>query len=129
MNELFKAIFERLGLQLSVNVFDHVKQDLPNSDYPFVRVDAINPSDNGTDTETGFIAELQVITFSQYEGFKELNDLTDAIYNALHRWDFPDTMNFGISGIRETFRKSVVMPDGLTRSGVQRYEIIFEPLP
>lgn len=129
MNELYAAIYARLVSQLTVNVYGHVPQDLPNSSYPFVRIDAINPVDNGTDEELGFIAELQIIGFSQYEGLKEINTITGEVYTALHRWAFPDTISYGISGIRETVRTTVTSPDGLTRNSVQRYEIIFEPLP
>jgi hypothetical protein len=129
MNEIFAAIYARLVAQLTANVYDHVPQDLPLTDYPFVRVDAINPTDNGTDLETGFSATLQVIGFSQYSGVKEINDIADDVYSALHRWDMPDTATYGVSGIRETFRTVAVQSDGLTRNSVQQYEIIFEPLP
>jgi hypothetical protein len=129
MNELLKAIYTRLTTSLTANVYDHVPHDLADSDYPFVRIDAINPDDNGTDTETGFISELQIIGYSRYRGFLELNDLTDEVYNALHRWAFPDTISYGISDIHETERRLVVAPDGLTRNSVQRYVIQFEPLP
>ena len=129
MNEIFKAIFDRLTSQLTENVYDHVPQDLANYNYPFVRIDAAQPVDNGTDQETGFIATLQVVGFSQYRGVKQINDLADDVYNLLHRWEFPDTTTYGISGIRETFRNITVQSDGLTRNSVQQYEIIFEPLP
>tara|TARA_R110002167_G_scaffold234760_1_gene440050 strand:+ start:25 stop:417 length:393 start_codon:yes stop_codon:yes gene_type:complete len=129
MNELFAAIYTRLSAEITANVYDQVPQDLPDSSYPFVRIDAIQPSDNGTDLETGFIATLQVVGFSQYRGVKEINNLADSVYDTLHRWSFPDTATYGISGIRETFRSIAVQPDGLTRNSVQQYEIMFEPLP
>lgn len=129
MNEIFSSIYNHLDINLTANVYDHVPQDLPNTDYPFVRVDAVNPEDNGTDTETGFIAEIQVVTYSQYRGLQEINDLMDEIYDELHRWAMPDTTTYGVSGIRETVRSTVMAQDGITRNGVQRYEIIFEPLP
>lgn len=130
MNEIFKAIYDRLTAQLTPVVYDHVPQDL--NVYPFVRLDPVQPVPNDTDTETGFIAEIQVISYSRnenYEGNKEIVDLTDSIYNALHRYALPDTANFGISGINETFRSISTDADGLTRIGAQRYNIIFEPLP
>jgi len=129
MNEIFAAIYTRLTAQLSNNVYDHVPQDLPETSYPFVRVDAVQPDDNGTDTEVGFIATVQIIGYSRYNGVKEINTLADNVYNVLHRFDLPDTASYGISGIRETFRRIAVQPDGLTRNSVQHYEIIFEPLP
>tara|TARA_R100000541_G_scaffold12803_1_gene21320 strand:- start:1049 stop:1447 length:399 start_codon:yes stop_codon:yes gene_type:complete len=130
MNEIFAAIFARLQAELTgINIFDHVPQDIENSAYPLVRVDAVNTTDNGTDTEIGFVAECQIVTYSRYKGFKEINEICDQVFFALHRWNFPATISFGISGIRQTARTTNVNPDGLTRHGVQRYEIIFEPLP
>lgn len=127
MNEIFKAIYDRLTLLLTEPVFDHVPQDENN--YPFVRVDNIQPVTNDTDTETGFIATVQIVGFSRYRGSKEINNLSDSVYAALNRWDMPNTTTYGITGINETFRQLAVQPDGLTRNSVQQYEIIFEPLP
>lgn len=129
MNEIFSSIYTRLTSQLTDNVYDHVPQDLASSEYPYIRIDAVNPSDNGTDTETAFTASVQIVGFSQYEGTKELANLSGEVYDALHRWDMPDTATYGISGIRETFRNIAVQPDGLTRNSVQQYEILFELLP
>ena len=129
MNEIYKAIFDRLTVQLTANVYDHVPQDLEDSNYPFVRVDNIQPNDNGTDTEKAFTATVQIVGFSRYRGSKEINTLADDVYNNIHRWAFPDTATYGVSGIRETFRNIAVQADGLTRNSVQHYEIIFEPLP
>ena len=129
MNELFAAIYIRLNDQLSINVYDHVPEDLAISNYPFIRIDAIQTSNNDTDSENGFTATMQVVGFSQYRGIKEINIVADSVYDALQHWSFPDTATYGISGIQESFRNMAVQPDGLTRNSVQQYEIIFEKLP
>ena len=129
MNELFAAIYTRLNAQLTINVYDHVPQDLGSSSYPFIRIDAIQTSNNDTDSENGFTATMQVVGFSQYRGIKEINTVADSVYDALQHWSFPDTATYGISGIQESFRNIAVQPDGLTRNSVQQYEIIFEKLP
>ena len=127
MNEIFKAIYDRLTAQLSESVYDHVPQDLDV--FPYVRIDPLEAEPNDTDTELGFIATAQIITFSRYRGSKETNDIMTNIYTALHRYAIPDTASYGISGIKETFRQTAVEDDGLTRVGVQRYTITFEQLP
>ena len=129
MNELFAAIYIRLNDQLSINVYDHVPEDLASSNYPFIRIDEIQTANNDTDSENGFTATMQVVGFSQYRGIKEINIVADSVYDALQHWSFPDTANYGISGIQESFRNMAVQPDGLTRNSVQQYEIIFEKLP
>ena len=127
MNEVFKLIFDRVSAIVTGNVYDHVYEDLNESNYPFVRVDAIQTNGNDTDTENGFVATIQIVGYSNYRGVKEINDIADEVYTALHKYNFPDTANYGISGIHENFR--TIVADGLTRNSVQRYTITFEPLP
>ena len=129
MNEILTAIFARLDSELTAPVYDHVPQDPTDSDYPYVKLGSLEPEDNGTDTETGFMLELEIFAYSRYRGMKEINDLDDQIYAALHRWAMPDTASYGISSIRERVRSVIMLDDGLTRESVQRIEIIFEPLP
>lgn len=126
MNEIFKSIYDRLSTELSTPVHDHVPQD--NQVYPFIRVDQLQTSNNDVDDKSGFSAVIQIVGYSRYRGSKEISDITDDIYTALHRHDFPDTMTYGISGIEEDFRRIATQPDGLTRNSVQQYELFFEPL-
>ena len=127
MSEVYKAIFDRLNAQLTENVYDHVPQNLPESSYPFVRVDPLQTVVNDVDDKAGFVATVQVVSFSRYRGEKEVSALALSVYNALHRYDFPVTLNYGISGIQQTFEQIAVQPDGLTRNAVQQYEVLFEP--
>ena len=127
MSEVYKAIFDRLSSQLTEDVHDHVPQDLPESGYPFVRLDPLQTVVNDVDDRAGFVATVQVVSYSRYRGNKEVSALALTIYNALHRYDFPLTTTYGISGIQQTFEQIAVQPDGLTRNAVQQYEVIFEP--
>jgi len=129
MNEIYSAIYNRLTSQLTESVYDHVPQDLDENNYPFVRVDSLEINNNDVDDKTGFSATIQIVGFSRYRGVKEVSNIADSVYNSLNRFDFPDTSNYGISGIEETLRKIIVQSDGLTRNSVQRYELNFEPLP
>ena len=129
MNEIYSAIYQKLLADLSVNVYDHVPQDLTESNYPFVRLDQLETSNNDVDDKAGFSATIQVVIFSRYRGSNEVSNIADNVYNSLNRFNFPDTSNYGISGIEETLRKIIVQSDGLTRNSVQRYELNFEPLP
>lgn len=127
MNEIYAAIYSRLSSELSVSIYDHVPQDL--NSYPFVRLDQIQSITSDTDTENGFTATIQAVGYSRYRGGKEINDLCASVYNALHLYSMPDTSNYGVSIINETFRNIAVQDDGLTRNSVQQFTIIFEPLP
>jgi hypothetical protein len=129
MNEIYSAIYQRLSDQLSIEIYDHVPQFKDDSDYPFIRLDPLEISSNDVDDKTGFSATIQIVGFSRYRGSKEVSNIADSVYNSLNRFNFPDTSNYGISGIEETLRKIIVQGDGLTRNSVQRYELNFEPLP
>jgi short subunit dehydrogenase-like uncharacterized protein len=126
MNEVFKAIYDKLTADLSVSVYDHVPQDLPESDYPFVRIDYPNLNDDDTDLELAWSGDIQIITYSRYRGIKEIADLTDAVYNSLHRISDLQTTNYTISNLVQSFISTVTEPDGLTRHGVQRFTLEFE---
>jgi len=127
MNEIFTAVYMRLSSTLSVDVFDHVPQDY--NVFPYVRIDPLTNNNNDTDFETGFISTVQIIGFSQYKGSQEVALLNSDIYDALHRYALPDTLSFGISTIHQTFSTIALEPDGKTRQSIQRFTIIFEPLP
>ena len=127
MNEVFEAVFDRLKSQLSVEIFDYVPQDFRA--FPFIRIDALTLTENDTDFETGFDGSLQIIVYSNYRGSKEVADINYEIYQALHRYDLPDTANFGISTIHQEFSNILIENDGITRKSVQRFRILFEPLP
>jgi len=127
MNEIFKSIYDRLVAQLSEPVFDHVPQN--HNSFPYVRIDPIESNGNDSDSENGFNATVQIIGFSRYRGSKEVAELQQNIYNALHRWGMPDTTSYGVSTIHQEFSTIALENDGQTRQSIQRFNIIFEPLP
>lgn len=128
MNEIYAALFTKLNTDLNpVSVFDEVPQD--NYSFPYVRIDPLILNQADTDTETGFSATVQIISYSQSKGSKEVVDLATNIYNSLHRFAFPDTASFGISTINQEFSTIALGTDGVTRQSIQRFNIVFEPLP
>lgn len=128
MNEIFVAIYERLSAQVSRPVFDHVPQDY--DDYPYIEMEMISDAGNDTDTENGFNSTIQIVTYSRYRGGKELSDLQTEIYNALQLYKIGDTANFGVSGgLQQTIKTGFKQPDGITRKGVQRFQLFYEQLP
>lgn len=128
MNEIFKSIQNKLETDLApVKVFDNVPQD--KYKFPYVRIDPLTSNEADTDNETGFNSTVQIIAFSQYKGSNEIADLSTQIYNSLHRFAMPDTASFGITTIHQEFSAIALESDGITRESIQRFNIIFEPLP
>ena len=127
MNEINAAIYQRLDAQITTPIFDHVPEG--EDSFPFIRLDAVETSGNDTDAESGFFGLVQVFAYSRYKGINEVAALNLEIYNALHRWAFPDTTSFGITSINQIFSNILTEGDGLTRLSVQRFNVTFEPLP
>lgn len=127
MNEIYAAIYDRLTDQLDCPVYDNVPQD--GFDFPYVRLDPLVMNNNDSDLENAFNSSVQVIGYSRYQGSKEVADINLSIYNALHRYAMANTATYGISAITQEFSSIVLSGDGKTRQSIQRFNILFEPLP
>lgn len=129
MNEITQAVYDRLVDQLdsSIAVYDQVPQDF--NDFPYVQINTPDNTQDDTDTESGFDSTMLIVGYSRYRGSLEISDLSQAIYNALHRWDFPDTSNYCISTINQLTSTISRSPDGITRDSAQVFRIIYEPTP
>ena len=127
MNEIMQALFDRLTSQLgSVPVFDYVPQDMKS--YPYVQINSLVPVVSDTDSELGFNVILKVVAFSRYRGGKEINDLCDTIYSALHQWSMPDTQTYTVGRIIEQNRRIYTQDNGYIRWSVQEYRLIVDPV-
>lgn len=127
MNEILEAIYNRLTSLLSVDVYDQTPQD--RNSFPYVQLNVPSTDENDTDLENGFNASVDIVSYSRYRGSKEINDLVKEIYDALHRWDFPDTASYCISIIQQVASGVTRSPDGITRDSIQTFKIIFENKP
>lgn len=127
MNEIIVSLFARLNTIITdVPIFDHVLQDTEG--YPYIQVVPQKVSTNDTDTELEFEVMIRVMVFSRYRGMKEVNDIIDRIYNALHQWSMPDTSNYSVGKLIEETRQTNVSPDGLTRYSVQDFKMWVETI-
>jgi hypothetical protein len=129
MNEIFKAIYDRLTASLSETVYDHVPQNLNDNNYPYVKITPLELENNDSDTENAFTATFKVLSFSRYRGTKEINDLSDEIFDSLHNFAFADTTTYGVSGCYQSSSVVTMLDDGLTRMSAQIFKINYEPLP
>lgn len=124
-----KAVYEVLSNDSEIKkkvkgVYDDTPQ---NEKYPYIVIgdDTINKWD--TDTELGFNTTLTIHSWSRKAGKKEIKEVMDLIYTALHRAEINiDTLHLVTCECEfmETFTDS----DRITRRGVQRFRIIVEVL-
>jgi len=127
MNEIYTAIFNAIDTSTATPVLGHVPENYDT--FPYIKVNSLENQENDTDLETGFVSTIQIEVFSRYRGQKECADLQGVIYGALHRVTLPDTVSYGLSTVQQEFSTILTESDGLTRTGVQRFTVIFEPLP
>ena len=127
MNEIIVSLFARLNAIITdVPIVDQVLQD--TEVYPYIQVVPQKIDNNDNDTDLEFIVMIRVMVFSRYRGMKEINDIIDRIYNALHQWAMPDTTNYSVGNLIETTRQTNVSPDGLTRYSVQDFKMWVETI-
>lgn len=127
INEIYSAIYARVDSQLAQPVFDHVPENY--NTFPYIKIGPLELSENDTDDRAGFAATLQITTYSRYKGSSEAATIALNIYNALSRYDMPDTALYGFSTIDQEYSSIITADDGLTRHSVQRFKIFFELLP
>lgn len=111
-------------------IYDQVPQvDDPasNTDFPYIVLGEWTMVENDTDTDTGFDATLTIHTWSRQRGYQECQNVMLQVYNALHRYTGLTVTGYGVSGIHQEFSDLMRDPDGITRHGVQRFRIYFEP--
>ena len=127
MNEIIVSLFARLNAIITdVPIVDQVLQD--TEVYPYIQVVPQKIDNNDNDTDLEFIVMIRVMVFSRYRGMKEINDIIDQIYNALHQWSMPDTTNYSVGNLIEETRQTNVSPDGLTRYSVQDFKMWVETI-
>ena len=110
----------------TIEFYSYVEE---NKAPPYTVVGFPELDENDTDTETGFIAEVQIESFSRYRGYNQVAIVNKAIYDSLHRVTMADTASYCFSTIQQSFSKIATDSDGLTRVSVQRFTVIFEPIP
>ena len=127
MIEIYSAIFNKLDTDITTPVYGHVPEN--ESAFPYIKVNPLANDNNDTDLETGFSSIIQIETYSRYRGITEVSGIADEIYNSLHRVSLPDTASYAFSTIHQEFSNILTESDGLTRVSVQRFKVIFEPIP
>ena len=120
------AVFAKLNAVagLTGKVFDEVPQ---GTAYPYAVIGEDNITEMATDDSTGVNALVQVHTWSEYAGFKEINTLQGLIKGAL------DRQSLTLAGwhfISCDFVQDIKMrdPDGKTRHGVSEYRVLIDTL-
>lgn len=117
------ALYLKLNSAISYDVYNHIPQADPYTPPPYV---VVGTEDIFTEWETdgkkGFNILATVHSWSEYRGFKELNEIRNSIYQALHRQELT-VSGYNCLGIEQESTNAFTDPDGLTRHGVQQFRI------
>lgn len=116
------AFYLKLKSSITYDVYDHIPQTDPYTLPPYVVVGDDNFTEWETDGKAGFNILATVHSWSEYRGGKEINEITSAIYLALHREEL-NVSGYNCLGITQESLQNVRDPDGITRHGVQQFRI------
>ena len=130
-----KAIYSKLANDVPLNlVIVGVFDDYPQltdpgdeSNYPFVSVGEDSHVTIDTDTELTNRVSITVHTWSRYQGRAETKQIQGLIYDALHRANLT-AVGYKFITITQESSLSEVDADGLTRHGVQTFDLMIEEL-
>ncbi len=122
------AVFDRLVDQVPFPVYDRPPQTEDAGDdesFPYLTIgeDTFTPWDD--DFTQGYESELNVHTWSRYRGRKEVKEIQQTIYDALHRHSI-SIAGYATINLHFEFADSVRDPDGLTHHGVSRFRLLIE---
>lgn len=100
-------------------VYDHVPADAA---FPYVVIGETEAEPFDDKTKSGMVQAFGVHTWSRARGAKEAKDVMAAVSAALHRAGLTVT-GHELAWIRFTESELMLEDDGLTRHGVQTFEI------
>ena len=129
-----KAVFEALTTNAdimanSIPVYDAVPQpqSVENSQYPYITIGEDNHNSIDTDTENMNQVSITVHTWSRSRGRAEAKTIQGYIYNTLHRANLTQ-FGYKFVNIMQDSSTSFYDADGITRHGVQTFNLIIEEL-
>lgn len=124
INETQASFYAKINAIAGLNVHGHVPQN--EAVYPYVVVDSMSLNNNDSDSEFAYDASVTVHVFSKYKGESETAGIQKQIYDAVHRQPLT-TASYKVSGVHQEYSEIMMDNDGITRHGVQRYRLFFEP--
>ena len=128
-----KAVYEKLIARAAllgreINIYDDVPIFTDEKTiFPFIALGDDTLVNWDTDTELGADVTLTLNVWSRYRGKKEIKDLQGFIYDTLHRADF-SVVGYKIITCEFVQSQSFMDFDGLTRHGVQTFQLLIEKL-
>ena len=130
-----QAIYTKLANDTALNaaikgVFDDYPQLTDPGDasnYPFVAIGNDNHVVIDTDTELMNRVSITIHVWSRFRGRSETKAIQGLIYNALHRANL-SAIGYKFVTITQITSESDVDRDGLTRHGVQTFDLMIEEL-
>jgi hypothetical protein len=123
--ELQKAIYSALNGDAALSALvTGVYDDVPEGTaYPYVVLGEDTGINFGSKTLDGLEYTLTIHAWSQYRGRKEVKEIMEAIYDALHDASLSVT-DATLVNIRQEFETTLMDADGLTRHGVMRFRAV-----
>lgn len=128
INVVQAALYAKIKAISGITAFQYVPQ--VTVDYPYVTVDPMALDFDDYDSESGFNGILDVNVWADEKSSLGVADIQKQIYDAMHHQEASFTIvGYGITILQQEFTEILLDPDGITHHGVQRFRVVFEPLP
>src|SRR6056297_378155 len=121
---IYTAITGNAPLMAAVDaVYDDVPDNTNTFPYVTIGEDVLNQWD--TDGHLGFDASVTIHVWSRYRGRREVKQIQKLIYDVLHNGALVYSTFDGIM-CQQRSAESFADPDGLTRHGVQVFNVLMQ---
>ena len=133
-NAVQSAIYSKLSLNAdiisnSIPIYDAVPQpvNIVNSDFPYITIGEDSHTAFDTDTENINMVSVVIHTWSRFRGYDEIKEIQGYVYSSLQRGLLTHA-GFKFINIMQAGSDAFTDSDGLTRHGVQTFNLIIEEI-
>jgi len=119
------AVYSKLSTDLAYDIYDEVPQE--TSTFPYLTIGEDVHTTIDTDTELMNQVSITVHTWSRYSGRAQTKQIQGLIYDSLHRASLSYS-GYNFINIAQVSSESLLDSDGLTRHGIQTFNLLIEEL-
>jgi hypothetical protein len=107
-------------------VFFDVPQTFDDAQ-PYVVIYELPLNDDSTENTGGYECVVNIHVWVQERTTAKTGAIQQHIFDALNRYDQLEILGYTVSGVQYEFSTILRDPDGVTKHGVQRFRVNFEP--
>lgn len=108
---------------VSTRVYDDVPED---PKFPYIVLDTLDMTEEADKTNDANAVTATLVVWSDYRGYKEVEQILSAIYNTLHRV-YPTVTGYDVLVSHFVASEEGRHDDGIGRYGTSRFRYLLDP--